>query len=108
MRKKAAHILTEQILEHLQDSFVPVEPLGNDPLRISEVRSIMHNSTLLQHPNVIATPHIAFNSVEAIARINRITLDNINAFLSGAPRNLVGPKAHTPPASRRKPKKTCT
>jgi len=103
MRKKAANILTQQIIEHLQESFAPVEPLGNDPARISEVRSLMHNSKLVGHPNVIVTPHIAFNSQEAIARINRITVDNIHAFLSGAPRNLVGPRA-----SRRKRKKTCT
>lgn len=100
MRKKAAHILTEQILERLHDSFAPMEPLGTDPRRISEVRGIMLNGSLLAHPNVIVTPHIAFNSHEAIARINRITVDNINAFLSGAPQNLV--------AYRRKPRKSHT
>jgi hypothetical protein len=84
MRKKASNILTQQIIEHIQESFAPLEPLGNDPLRISEVRRLMHNSTLMAHPNVIATPHIAFNSHEAIARINRATVDNINAFLCGA------------------------
>jgi D-lactate dehydrogenase len=108
MRKKAAHILTQQIIEHLQESFAAVEPLGNDPARISEVRSLMHHSTLVGHPNVIVTPHIAFNSHEAIARINRITVDNIHAFLSGAPRNTVAPKTRTPLASRRKLNKACT
>jgi len=107
MRKKAAHILADQIIEHLHDSFAPVEPLGNDPRRISEVRRLMHHSTLVGHPNVIVTPHIAFNSVEAIARINRVTVDNIHAFDSGAPRNLVGPKAGAPLASRRKLNKIC-
>jgi len=107
MRKKASRILAEQIIERLHDSFAPVEPLGYDPLRISEVRSLMHNSTLVGHPNVIVTPHIAFNSHEAIARINRTTVDNIHAFLSGSPQNLVGQKARAAPASRRKPNKTC-
>ena len=108
MRKKAAHILTEQIVEHLHDSFGPAEPPGNDPERISEVRSIMHNSALLGHPNVIATPHIAFNSHEALARINRTTVDNINAFRSGTPRNLVGPKGRQPRAARGQRTKICT
>jgi len=99
MRKKAAHILTEQILERLHESFAPVEPLANNLMRISEVRSIMHNSTLLGHPNVIVTPHIAFNSHEAVARINRITVDNIVAFLRGKPQNLLE-TPHRP--SRRK------
>ena len=105
MRKKAAHILTEQILERLRDSFAPVEPLANDPQRISEVRRLMHNSALMAHPHVIVTPHIAFNSFEAVARINRTTVDNIKAFLSGKPRNMVAPQQPKPRASRRKPAK---
>jgi len=90
MRKKAAHILTEQILERLHDSSDPVEPRGHDALRVSEVRRLMHNSTLLSHPNVIVTPHIAFNSHEAIDRINRTTVDNIKNFLAGTPQNVIG------------------
>jgi len=102
MRKRAAHILTEQILERMHDAFSPVEPIGNDPLRISEVRRLMHNSTLLGHPNVIVTPHIAFNSHEAIARISRATVDNINAFLAGSPQI----PAAKPKAPRSKPAKS--
>jgi len=98
MRKKAAHILTEQILERLHDSFVPLEPLANDPLRISEVRRLMHNNTLLGHPNVIVTPHIAFNSHEALERINRSTVDNINGYLSGG---AIDQPAAPKPATRR-------
>ena len=60
----------------------------------------MHHSTLVAHRNVIVTPHIAFNSHEAIARINRITVDNIEAFVAGAPRHMVGPKARAPRVSR--------
>jgi D-lactate dehydrogenase len=111
MRKKASHILADQIVERLHDSFAAIEPLASDPRRVSEVRSIMHNNTLLQHPNVIATPHIAFNSFEAIARINRTTVDNILAFLAGAPQNMVGSKPVTPPAARtnhRKHQTLCT
>jgi D-lactate dehydrogenase len=103
MRKKAAYILTEQIVERLHDAFAPMDPLASDAHRISEVRRLMHNSALLGHPNVLVTPHIAFNSFEALARINRTTVDNIKAFLSGKPRNLVGP---APPASRPSRRKT--
>ncbi len=46
------------------------------------------NLKLLQCPNVIATPHIAFNSHDAIRRINATTCENIRAFLSGKPINL--------------------
>jgi D-lactate dehydrogenase len=41
------------------------------------------NLKLLQFHNVIATPHIAFNSIDAINRINDTTFDNIIAFLKG-------------------------
>ncbi len=47
------------------------------------------NLKLLQFRNVIATPHIAFNSIDAIYRINAITFDNITAFLKGTPVNVV-------------------
>ncbi|MGN0919480.1 MAG: NAD(P)-dependent oxidoreductase [Alphaproteobacteria bacterium] len=45
------------------------------------------NLKLLQCPNVIATPHIAFNSYDAIRRINATTCENIRAFLGGKPIN---------------------
>ena len=99
MRKRAAHILTEQILAHLHESFAPVEPLGHNARRISEVKTIMHNNALVSHPNVIVTPHIAFNSVEAMDRINRITVENIKAFIAGTPQNLI---TAPPSAPRRK------
>lgn len=39
--------------------------------------------------NVIITSHNAYNTVEAIARINKTTADNIEAFLGGKPQNQV-------------------
>ena len=48
------------------------------------------NLKLLQFCNVIATPHIAFNSIDAINRINATTFDNIMAFLKGNPANVIG------------------
>lgn len=44
---------------------------------------------LKRMPNVIITSHNAYNTVEAIARINDTTLENIQAFLSGKPVNVV-------------------
>ncbi len=89
MRRNASQIISDQIVEHLRDSFGPIEPLRQGAERIREVQRLMENSALLTHANVVFTPHIAFNSVEAIARINRETADNIKAFAAGAPRNIV-------------------
>lgn len=62
------------------------------------LRAEQVDSTLLQHsmeinilqdmPNVLITSHNAFNTKEAIERINQTTADNIRAFLSGTPQNL--------------------
>ncbi|MBP5344307.1 MAG: hydroxyacid dehydrogenase [Alphaproteobacteria bacterium] len=47
------------------------------------------NLKLLQNPNIIATPHIAFNTSDALARIIQTTLDNIYNFLNNKPSHLV-------------------
>ncbi|MBU0999364.1 hydroxyacid dehydrogenase [Patescibacteria group bacterium] len=44
---------------------------------------------MLQMPNVIMTPHMAFNTKEAEKRILQTTVENIKAFIAGAPINLV-------------------
>lgn len=82
MRRKATSIISEQIVEHLRDPFIPIEPLVQSSIRAEELRLIIQNSELLERPNVVFTPHIAFNSVEAVQRINRATADNIRSFLS--------------------------
>jgi D-lactate dehydrogenase len=46
-------------------------------------------SRLLDRDNVIVTPHMGFYSREALERIVRTTLENIEAFAAGRPRNLV-------------------
>jgi D-lactate dehydrogenase len=45
---------------------------------------------LLHRENVVITPHIAFDSREALQRILDTTISNINGYLNGAPINLVG------------------
>ena len=47
------------------------------------------NDILLRKPNVVYTPHIAFNSQEAVERILETTLRNIEAFASGEASNVV-------------------
>jgi D-lactate dehydrogenase len=47
------------------------------------------NHVLLRFPNVIVTPHVAYNTHEAVARIIETTIENIEAFAMGSPKNLI-------------------
>ena len=50
---------------------------------------LIENHVLIKHPNVIVTPHIAFNSKEAVIRILNTTVENIKGFLKGKPKNII-------------------
>ena len=47
------------------------------------------DNPLLGQPNAFITPHIAWASTEARIRLLRVATDNVQAFLSGAPVNMV-------------------
>ncbi len=55
----------------------------------AHLQSALEGHILLSHPNVIVTPHSAFNSQEALERILKTTLENIEAFAKGSPSNQV-------------------
>ncbi len=49
-------------------------------VELEKVNAIFKRNLLLRHENVILTPHMAFDSHEAIERILETTAENINAF----------------------------
>lgn len=51
--------------------------------RMKQISRFLSSSALLRRPNVIVTPHNAYNSEEARAFINRFTAENIERFLEG-------------------------
>ena len=53
------------------------------------LESQLSNHLLLQHPRVLVTPHCAFFTKEAVARLMQVTIDNIEAFVKGEPINIV-------------------
>ncbi len=55
-----------------------------------QLQAAIRGHVLLRRENVVLTPHIAFNSDEALRRILDTTVDNVRSFLAGAPRNTVG------------------
>lgn len=76
---------------------LPQEPLLKDEAEVfrldrpsePELRSLLASNVLLQFPNVIVTPHNAYNTEDAVHRIIATTLDNIEAFARGSPQNVV-------------------
>ncbi len=53
------------------------------------LKQIVQAHLLLKRDNVVFTPHIAFNSQEAVQRILDTTLENLKAYLEGHPQNVV-------------------
>ncbi len=54
-----------------------------------DLKTILENHILINQPNVIITPHNAFNSKEALTRILDTTIENIKSFARNEPINLV-------------------
>ncbi len=53
------------------------------------MRTVLENHILMRMPNVLMTPHNAFNSQEAMERILETTMQNIEAYLKGKPVRMV-------------------
>lgn len=54
-----------------------------------DLKTLLADHVLLDHPRVIITPHNAFNTREALERILNTTIDNIKGFMAGTPINIV-------------------
>ena len=76
---------------------LPDEPLIREEAELicstfcnqQHVGNLVANHLLLNMPNVVVTPHSAFNTKEAIQRIVSTTVANIQSFLDGNPKNIV-------------------
>lgn len=81
------------VLEEEKDMSDEKSLLSNPSPKIEELKNVLANHYLIRHPRVIVTPHIAFNTTEAINRILDTTIENINAFIRGEIKNSV-PQPH--------------
>jgi D-lactate dehydrogenase len=62
-----------------------------EPKNLEVLASLVKDHILLSKDNVVFTPHIAFYSKEALERILETTVENVAAFVSGKPQNVVQP-----------------
>jgi len=54
-----------------------------------KLMTILEDHMLVKHPNVIVTPHNAFNSTEALHKIVETTHQNLTGFMNSTPLNVV-------------------
>jgi D-lactate dehydrogenase len=63
--------------------------LRNKDASRESLKLALINRELLRRRDMVVTPHIAYDSQEAVERILDTTAENIRAFIAGAPRNQV-------------------
>ncbi|RYD70636.1 MAG: hydroxyacid dehydrogenase [Verrucomicrobiaceae bacterium] len=88
LRKGATDIISAEIVKHLQEDASPEQDQVHRERRVRDLQELMVSHSMLTRPNVVFTPHVAFNSVEAVERLNTVTVENIRAFLAGKPQNV--------------------
>ena len=89
VREEMTKVISAQIIERLHTVTNAAELHDRETSRVRELTNLLRNKRLISRPEVIFTPHVAFNSVEAVERINSATAQNILRFLEGQPVNLV-------------------
>ncbi len=58
---------------------------------VVSVEPIRNDNPLLQAKNCLITPHISWAAKEARRRLMEIAVNNLKAFMAGAPVNVVNP-----------------
>ena len=72
-----------------EETVLEESALLSDKTNPELLRRAIQNHLILKKPNVVFTPHNAFNSQEALERILDTTAGNIAAFAAGTPKNVV-------------------
>ncbi len=77
------------VLEEEGDMQDEMHLLSGPHPKEEELKIVLENHYLIDHPRVIITPHIAFDTREAIERILDTTVENIVAFNTDTPKDLL-------------------
>ena len=78
-------LLGETIAERVHRASAAPEGREFSAGRVAEFSRLVTHNRLMQRPDVVLTPHVAFNSEEAVERLSALTLDNILDYLDGKP-----------------------
>jgi D-lactate dehydrogenase len=79
------------VLEGERELKEGIEILSDEKKRdkVKDYKTLLEDRVLIEMPNVIVTPHVAFYSKEAEGEIIKTTVENIKSFALGTPENLV-------------------
>jgi D-lactate dehydrogenase len=77
------------VLEGEKELKEEIHLLASRPESIKNMRTLAENHALINMPQVVVTPHIAFDSDEAIREIMNVTAKNIEGFCAGKIQNNV-------------------
>ncbi|MBI4119003.1 MAG: hydroxyacid dehydrogenase [Parcubacteria group bacterium] len=77
------------VLESERQLKEEAELLAYQPGQIKDFQTLSEDHILINMPQVIVTPHIAFCTREAREEIIKTTVENIKSFLAATPQNLV-------------------
>jgi len=77
------------VLEEEGDMQDEMRLLAHGHPKQEELQIMLENHYLMSHPRVLVTPHVAFDTREALERILDTTAENIAAFAAGTPKNIL-------------------
>ncbi len=93
-KMKEGAILVNCSMEGIVDKLAVIKGLESKKLfgygiETDIMKPVPADDPYLKFPNVVVTPHNAFNTVEADIKSYDLMVDNIEAFVAGKPKNLV-------------------
>jgi D-lactate dehydrogenase len=71
------------VLENERQLKEESELMKKGPEAFKDFKTLFENQLLMDMPNVMVTPHIAFDTVEAVEEIMETTAENLKAFAEG-------------------------
>jgi D-lactate dehydrogenase len=83
-RGGATKILSQKIAERVRSS-AGTMVRETSSKRVAEFSKLVAHNRLLNRPEVVLTPHVAFNSFEAMERLTGLTIQNIKTYLEAQP-----------------------
>jgi Lactate dehydrogenase and related dehydrogenases len=81
----AAPLLGKKIAERVHAAAPGPGGRETSPARVAEFSRLVSHSRLLHRPDVILTPHVAFNSEEAIRCLRAVTLESMLDYFESKP-----------------------